>query len=151
MSGMPINVDMSGFDRLLKDFDLLNRRMQQKVIGKAAREALDVMMPLAKLGAAGLPFLIPPSSKRVRFTLVKSIRKKTSNKRDHTVVTAFFDYKKGKAVKLAHLFEFGFNHVGGKRMPDYRFMSDAFETRTSQMQQVLAAKIRQHMDEAVKP
>lgn len=147
MNGVPIEVTMQGIDKVLAQFETLNRRMQQSIVGKAARSALDVVVPLARQNIAALPF--KSGGKGVRVTLGASLRKKTSNKPSATVVSALLDYKKGGHVRLSHLFEFGFNHPSGKRMPAYYMMSQAWETQTDEVQRIMAERMGRLIKEAV--
>lgn len=149
MSGVPVEVTMQGIEKVLAQFKTLDRRMQQSIIGKAGRKALDIVVPLARQNIAALPFRTPMSFKEVRNTLMRSVTKRTSNKPGLTVVSAMLDYKRGGAVRLAHLFEFGFNHPTGKRMPAYHMMSQAWETQTDRVQQILAERMAQLIKEAV--
>lgn len=149
MSAVPVEVTMQGIEKVLAEFERLNRRMQQSIIGKAGRKALDVVVPLARQNIEALPFKSPPSTQQVRATLRSAVRKKTSNKPGLTIVSAMLDYKKGGAVRLAHLFEFGFNHRGGKRMPAYYMMSQAWETKSDEVQRILADRMRELIEEAV--
>jgi HK97 gp10 family phage protein len=149
MNGVPIEVTLQGVDKVIAAFDKLERRMQQSIIGKAGRAALDVVVPIAKQNIASLPFANPPSKKNVRGTLVRSVRKKTSNKVGATIVTAMLDYKRGGVVKLAHLFEFGFNHPGGSRMRAHYMMSQAWETKNPEVQRILAERMKALIEQAV--
>ncbi len=146
---IPLEVTMEGIEKVLAEFERLDRRMQQSIIGKAGRAALDLVVPIARNNIAALPFQNPPSSLQVRATLGAAVKKKTSNKPGATVVSAMLDYKRGGVVRLAHLFEFGFNHKGGGRMRAYYMMSQAWETQTDAVQERLAERMRKLIEQAV--
>ncbi len=146
---IPLEVTMQGIDKVLAEFERLDRRMQQSIIGKAGRSALDLVVPIARNNIAALPFRNPPSPLKVRNTLAVSLKKRTSNKPGATVVSAMLDYKRGGAVRLAHLFEFGFTHKGGGRMRAYYMMSQAWETQTDAVQKRLAERMRKLIEKAV--
>lgn len=147
MNGVPVEVTMSGIEQLLAEFNRCNYRMQQKIIGKAGRAALDVIQPQVRANMLALPFRSPPSSKNVRSMLARSVKKKTSNKGSASIVSLFLDYKTGSYVRFAHLFEFGFNHPGGRRLPAYNMMSRPWIAKTPEVQRVLAERLGKLLDE----
>ncbi len=149
MSIAPTEIELQGIEQVLREFERLDRRMQQNIVGKAGRKALDVVVPMVRQDIQGLPFRNPPSPKNVRGSLYASVKKRTSNKPGLTVVSAFFDYKNGGAVRLAHLFEFGFNHPGGSRMKAYLMMSKALSTQSDRMQEIIAERMRELIEQAV--
>jgi hypothetical protein len=148
MSIVPVEVTLEGIDRIIADFERLNRRMQQRIVGIAGRAALDVVVPMAKQNIAALPFKNPPSKRNVRANLVRAVRKKTSNKNDATIVSAMLDYKVGGVVRMAHFWEFGFNHVSGGRMRAYYMMSQAWHTRSSEVQKIIARRMKELIEQA---
>jgi len=148
MSIVPVEVTMTGIEKLLGEFNRLNYRMQQKVIGKAGRAALDLIQPEVRANMLGLPFRNPPSNKNVRSMLARAVKKKTSNKSTTSIVSLFLDYKTGSYVRYAHLFEFGFNHYTAGRMRAYNMMTRPWLAKSDEIQRALAERMGQLLNEA---
>lgn len=137
-----IEMRLEGADELMRKLEHLDDALHRQVIGKAGRFALAGVRRVGRDRMAALPF--KPSGKGamgVRATLVRNTRTKTNNRtRGQTVVSVRVEYRAAGSNRLAHLFEWGFRHVGGKVMPAYLMMTTALDSQRAAIMRRFATK-----------
>lgn len=135
---------LEGVERLNARLESLDRKMHKSVIGKAARVALKPVLEKERARIRAIP---SRGGNVIRETMAKSLGVSVDNRGGVTTAKLRISYRGKPTNRLAHLFEWGFHHVGGKEMPAYLMATQPLREEAAGVIARFAAECGKRLDE----